>query len=92
MKEFMQIIGANILDNNWIEVTLQSLTLVKKKKIGLMELATGDLQGVAAALAEDKVYHSKVSLKLETWHDMKLKIGSHVSLELLPDKTTGGIE
>ena len=92
MKEFMQIIGAEIIDNDWMELTLVPLTLAKKTKPSLLALATGgSMEGIIQAMKEDKIYKTKTYIKKMTWDDMKFKIGTHVSLELFGEKTTGGI-
>jgi hypothetical protein len=91
MKEFMMITGCEILDNDWMELTLTPLTITKKQKIGLMDLATGDLSSLMAALPP-KEHNSKMYMRIETWGNMNLCIGRHVSLELISDDTTGGIK
>jgi hypothetical protein len=87
MKEFMIVVGCEIVDNGWMELTLTPLTLVKKKNVNLMDLASGNLDSLLASVSGVKQYKTKMYVTSETWDGMKLCIGKHVSLELLPDKT-----
>jgi hypothetical protein len=82
MKEFMMIIGSKIIDNDWIELTLVPLTLAKKKKLNLMDLAAGNMDTLLQEVTGTKVHESRMYMRLETWGDMKLKLGSHVTIEL----------
>lgn len=89
MKEYMMVTGCEILDNDWVEITMQPLSIVKNKKVGLMDLASGDMSALLSAIPQ-KPHKTKVYMKVESWGSMQLKIGRHVSLELLPDDITGG--
>lgn len=82
MKENMMIIGAEILDNDVMELTLTPLTIVKKKPINLMDLAGGNIEQVLREVQGVKTYKTKIFMKIETWGSLKLKIGDHVSIEL----------
>jgi hypothetical protein len=82
MKEFMMIIGSKILDNDWMELILVPLTLAKKKKVNLMDLASGNMDTLLQEVTGSKVHESRLYMKLETWGDMKLKLGSHITVEL----------
>lgn len=87
MKEIMSIVGCEILDNNWMELTLTPLTFVKKKKVNLMDLAGGNLDSLLASVGEVKQHKTKMYIKNDTWNSMSLCIGKHMSVELLPDTT-----
>jgi hypothetical protein len=86
MKEYLQIVGCEILDNNWMEITLSPITIVKKKKVGLMDLASGDLTSLISTLGEDKIYKTKFYTKKSNWENMELSIGKKVSVDLLNDE------
>jgi hypothetical protein len=91
MKEYMQILGCEIIDNDFMELTLVPLSIAKKKKVGLMDLAGGDMDSLLAMLPQ-KQNKTKLFVRIEQWGNMRLMIGRHVSVELLPDDTTGGIK
>ena len=81
MKEYMMIIGSKILDNEWMELTLIPLTLAKKKKPNLMDLASGNLDMILQEVQGSKPHETRMYMKLETWGNMELKLGSHVTVE-----------
>lgn len=82
MKEYMMIIGSKILDNDWIELTLIPLTLAKRKKPNLMDLASGNLDTLLQEVQGSKQLETRAYMKLETWNDNNLKIGFHMTFEL----------
>ena len=86
MKEYMMIVGCEILDNDWMECKLVPLTTVKAKKPSLMDLASGDLGMIQKAISGDKQYKTVLPVKVEAWGAMKLKIGSHVSIEMVSEE------
>jgi hypothetical protein len=90
MKEFMQVVGSEIIDNDWMEITLVPLTMVKPKKVSLMDLAGGDLDTIMASVGQKKQNKSKLYMRIEEWGKHRLCIGRHVSVELLTDETSGG--
>lgn len=81
MKEYMMVIGSKILDNDWMELTMVPLTIAKKKKVNLMDLAAGNMDTLLQEVTGSKPHETKLFIKLEMWGDMKLKIGSHATLE-----------
>lgn len=80
MKEYMIVVGSKILDNDWMELSLIPLTVVKKKKASLFDLT--NIDQILQEVQGSKQHESKLFMKLETWGDMKLKLGSHVTVEL----------
>jgi hypothetical protein len=90
MKEFMQVVGSEIIDNDWVEITLVPLTMVKPKKVSLMDLSGGDLDTIMASVGQKKQNKSKLYMRIEEWGKHRLCIGRHVSVELLTNDTTGG--
>lgn len=91
MKELMMIVGSEILDNDWMELTLVPLTLVKPKKKGLMDLVGGDIDTILNEVTGTKQHKTKMYMRLEQWGNMGLKIGRHVAITLEPDNTSGGV-
>lgn len=92
MKEYMMIIGAEILDNTWTELTLIPIATVSKKKPKLTDLIGGDLGSIQQAVEEEKQHKTKVHIPHTTYASLGLKLSKHVTLELLPDDTTGGVQ
>lgn len=91
MKELMQVVGSEIIDNDWVEITLVPLAIVKSKKVSLMDLAAGgDLDTIMASVGQKKQNKSKLYMRIEEWGKHRLCIGRHVSVELLTDETSGG--
>ena len=81
MKEYMMIIGSKLVDNDYTELTLIPLTTVKKKK-PLMDFGLSNLDDLLFELNQNKQRETKVIIKNEFWNNDKLRIGSHVTLEL----------
>ena len=79
MKEYMMVIGSRIIDNDWMEINLIPLTTVKKKT-NLFDMT--NLDQILEEVQGTKPREAKVSMKLEMWTKLGLKIGSHVTLEL----------
>lgn len=82
IKDYMMIIGAKILSNEWMEITMIPLTTVKKKTPNLMDLTSGTLESLINEMQGTKQYESKHVILLTTWHNMKLRIGSHITLQI----------
>lgn len=95
MKQHMMIIGCEILHAS-TEFTVFELTLVPlttaKVKTGLLSLASGGMEGLMNAAAKQQQQKTKIYIDQNEWKDRGYKIGRHVTLELLPDDTTGGIK
>ena len=85
------IIGAEILDDEHIEITLIPLTTVKKKT-SLSSLLCGDLESLQQMVQQSKQHHTKIVMLQKDFVDMGLKIAKHVTVEVLSDNTTGGVE
>lgn len=92
LKEYMMLMGAEILDDTWMELTFIPLTTVTKKKPSLMDLASGNLESVQKAVEGEKQHKTKMYILQTTYASMGLKLSKHVSIELLPDDTTGGVQ
>ena len=88
----MMISGVDIVDDYTMELKLIPITTVKKKKLGLMELASGNLDTLVSELQKDKQYKTTLYIPVKQWNEMNLKLGKHVTVEMLPDDTTGGME
>jgi len=98
MKQHMMIIGCKILhsddekpDNSVFQLVLRPLTIVKQKTrlIGLASSGFEGLMNEAKRLQQDDTI---VIINLGEWRDNGYKIGKHVTLEMLPDETIGGIK
>ena len=81
MKEYMMIIGSKLVDNDYTELTLVPLTTVKKKK-PLADFGFGNLDELLSELNQNKQRETKVMIRNEFWNNEKLRMGSHVTLEL----------
>jgi hypothetical protein len=92
MKEYMSIVGCKLTGDNQMEIALVPLTgLVKKKKVGFMDLASGDMESLIGMIPK-RQNETIIYVGMEQWGAMKLMIGRHVSIEILPDDTTGGLK
>jgi len=83
MKELMMVSGIKMVDNEWMEITLTQMVLAKNRKIGLMSLATKDLDSLIEDIKPQTKYENRVYIRSSVWGEMQLKIGNNVSLELL---------
>jgi len=98
----MMIIGCEIVssdesnpDNSIFKLTLMELKLVKiKQKMGIMgSIMKGvDTEDLLNIIEKLKQRHDVMFITLGEWRDKSYKIGRHVTLEILPDDTTGGIK
>lgn len=99
MRQHMMIIGCNIIRSSSepgkrdgiMEVTLVPLSTVKVKKPGLMDMATGGIEKLISQVQDAAPKQSKIIISIGEWIECKYRIGCHVTLELLPDTTTGGL-
>jgi len=101
MKKHMMILGAEIIssnegnpDDSIMKLTLIPITTVRKVTT-IEQIMDG---GTVEDMIDTAVQHQKGQLKdvcyigLGEWRDQKYKIGRHITLEILPDDTTGGIK
>lgn len=98
----MMIIGCEIVnsdeknpDNSVFRLKLMELKLVKKNQIQSMMdtiLGGGNAEDIAMTLSQVQQRFDTVFITLGEWRDRGYKIGKHVTLEMLPDETTGGIK
>ena len=102
MKKHMMIIGCEIVSsdesnpsNSLFKLTLMELKLVKmKQKMGVMGaiMKGADTEELVQTVENLKQRYDVMFITLGEWRDCGYKIGRHVTLELLPDDTTGGIK
>lgn len=100
MKQHMMIIGAKIVKSSTepgkrdgiVELTCVPLTVVKEKTPGLLSIATGGLEELMKQTQNMRQFETKVCISISQWIEQDLKIARHVTVELLPDDTTGGVK
>lgn len=99
MKQYMMIIGCEIIhsdeenpDLSLFKLTLQPLTNVKQE-INIEDAQSGGLMGLIGKVQTMSIKPTAtIHITLGEWRDRGYKIGRHVTLELLPDDTTGGVK
>ena len=79
MKDYMMVVGCHIMDNDWVEITMVPLTTVKKKT-SLLDL--DNLDKIISEVQGVKLHESRVFMKLGEWRDLKIGMGSHLTLEV----------
>jgi len=97
MKQHMMIVGCKIISSNpRPELTIFKLTLTElttvKRKISIGDIIGGDLDEVIDDVKSSAQKEHIVYISMKEWVDSRYKIGSHVTLEMLRDDTTGGIK
>lgn len=102
MKKYMMIVGCEIVnsdednpDDSIFKLKLMELVLVKKHQIkSVMKIITGggDPEELAKTIQQVQQRFDVVYTTLGEWRDKGYKIGKHVTMELLPDDTTGGMK
>ena len=100
MKINMMIIGAEIKNNGKepdardgvMEVTMIPITIIKPKTPGLMDLIKGDMELIMKQAQGLVQHHTIHYISIGEWLDNGYKIAKHVTLEMLPDNMTGGIQ
>ena len=102
MKKYMMIVGAKIIQSNKenpdmsiVELYLLQLTNVKQD-MNLAEASSMSFLKLGNLVNKLEMHkmeqeQDRVIITLGEWRDRGYKIGKHVSLELLPDDTTGGV-
>jgi len=76
MKQYMRLIGVEILDNEWTELTLVPVSTIKKKTPSLMDLASGGLEQIIASVVANKQYRWKIQVLSSEWKKNTVIIGS----------------
>ena len=94
----MMIIGAKFVysndekpDESIIELTLIPLTTVKAKT-SLTSLVGGGFEALMKSAQQMQQREHKTYITTGEWREQGYKIGRHVTLEMLPDDTTGGVK
>lgn len=96
----MMIIGCEIISSNEknpdesiFKLTLLPLTTIKKVT-RIESLMGGAIEDIIGGMAEHQAGQLKdtMYITLGEWRDQSYKIARHVSLEILPDNTTGGVD
>ena len=82
MKEYMMITGAKILDQQYTEITLIPISLIKKKSLQLNDLITNDLNTIINEITGQKQHETHIPIRNENFASMGLKIGSRLMLEI----------
>ena len=100
MKQHMMIIGAKIISNSSepglqdgiMKLTLIPLTTVKIKQPGLLDMAKGGMEKLMVQAQNLAPKETTIHITISEWIEKGYKINKHVTIELLPDDTTGGID
>ena len=99
MKQHMMIVGCKIVSDSsepgkrdgLMNLTLIPLTTVKVKQPGLMDLASGGMEKLMQKAQNLAPKEANIHITIGEWIDCKYRIGCHVTVDLLPDKDTGGL-
>ena len=101
MKKHMMIVGCEIVSSNEkntdesiFKITLMPLTTVRKVTSMKHILNLGSMEEMidASLSHQNTQMKDSIYITLAEWRDKQYKIGRHVTIELLPDNTTGGIK
>lgn len=100
MKKYMIIIGMEIQAYNETGIKIMKLTLREQDNVkikpdtnsigGLINFGKQIAKGAVLEEYKSNVYVS--CFECYPWKEKGYKIGRHVTLELIPDDTTGGID
>lgn len=82
MKDYMIVIGLELVDNNMMQVSLIPEIRVKPKKPSLMDLASGGLEMIQKAALGDKQYKTVHYISKQSGDALGLVVGSKVILGL----------
>ena len=98
MKQHMMIVGAEIIRSGTpekhdgvIKVTVVPLTLVKKKAPGLMDMLHGNMEDVIQQVQGTVQTKDCIHITSNEWLEHNYCLGKHITLEIYPDETTGGV-
>lgn len=83
MKEDKIIIGAELVPGKMMKLVLDEVVTVKPK-IGLMDLMGGSLDETVKKIQPYAKQKTIVMMQLEEWRRIGYKVGSKISIEILP--------
>jgi len=90
MKKHMIIVGCEEVtsndetpDDSIFKIVLSEINIIKQK-IGLMDMAKGNLSQIMSNVAAAQRHRDIVYITLGEWRDKQYMIGGRVTLEMLP--------
>ena len=99
MKQHMMIIGAEIVrsgtpgkQDDIIKLTVISLNIVKQKMPGLMDMLGGNIEQVVQQVQQTQQIKDTIHITSKEWVENGYKLGKHITVEVLPDESTGGVK
>ena len=94
MKKHMIIVGCEVIEDDVFRLSLMELTTVTKMERAEKISRFKKLDQMNKEIEEwDKTQkRDTIFISVHEWHDCGYKIGRHVTVELLPDDTTGEVK
>ena len=83
MIEDKIIIGAELVPGKMMKIILDNVVTVKPK-IGIMDLVGGSLDETVQKIQPYAKPKSTLTIPLEEWRNIGYKVGSKISIEILP--------
>jgi len=83
MKEDKIVIGAELVPGKMMKLTLDEVVIVRPK-IKIMDLVGGGLDETVKKIQPYAKPKSTIMIPLEEWRKIGYKIGSKISIEILP--------